>query len=34
MAIVYDENGKYVYEKGFVKLDPTKFADWQMAEEA
>ena len=34
MAIVYDENGKYVDEKGMVKLDPTKFADWQIAEEA
>ena len=34
MAIVFDENGKYVDEKGFVKLDPTKFADWQIAEEA
>ena len=26
MAIVFDENGKYVDEKGLVKLDPTKFA--------
>ena len=34
MAIVFDENGKYVDEKGLVKLDPTKFADWQIAEEA
>ena len=34
MAIIFDENGKYVDEKGFVKLDPTKFADWQIAEEA
>ena len=34
MAIVFDENGKYVDEKGFVKLDPTQFADWQIAEEA
>ena len=34
MAIVFDENGKYVDEKGFVKLDPTKFKDWQIAEEA
>ena len=34
MAIVFDENGKYVDENGNVKLDPTKFADWQIAEEA
>ena len=34
MAIVFDENGKYVDEKGFVKLDPTKVADWLIAEEA
>ena len=34
MAIVFDENGKYVDEKGLVRLDPTKFADWQIAEEA
>ena len=34
MAIVFDENGKYVDEKGLVKLDPTMFADWQIAEEA
>ena len=34
MAIIFDENGKYVDEKGFVKLDPTQFADWQIAEEA
>ena len=34
MAIVFDENGKYIDEKGIVKLDPSKFADWQIAEEA
>ena len=34
MAIVFDENGKYVDEKGFVKLDPTQYADCQIAEEA
>ena len=34
MAIIFDENGKYVDEKGFVKLDPTQYADWQIAEEA
>ena len=33
MAIEFVD-GKYVDEKGFVKLDPTQFADWQIAEEA
>ena len=32
MAIVFDENGKYVDEKGIVQLDPSMFADWQIAE--
>ena len=34
MAIIFDDNCKYVDEKGIVRLDPTKFADWQIAEEA
>ena len=34
MAIVFDENGKYVDEMGITKLDPSKFADWQLAAEA
>ena len=34
MAIVFDENGKYVDANGIVKLDPSQFADWQIAEEA
>ena len=34
MAIVFDENGKYVDEKGIVKLDPTIYKDWQIAEAA
>ena len=25
MAIVFDKDGKYVDEKGFVKLDPTMY---------
>ena len=33
MAINFVD-GKYVDEKGFVKLDPTVYADWQIAEEA
>ena len=33
MAINFVD-GKYVDEKGFVKLDPTIYKDWQIAEEA
>ena len=33
MAINFVD-GKYVDEKGLVKLDPTVYADWQIAEEA
>ena len=33
MAINFVD-GKYVDEKGFVNLDPTVYADWQIAEEA
>ena len=33
MAINFVD-GKYVDEKGHVKLDPTVYADWQIAEEA
>ena len=33
MAINFVD-GKYVDEKGIVKLDPTIYADWQIAEEA
>ena len=33
MAINFVD-GKYVDEKGFVKLDPTVYKDWQIAEEA
>ena len=33
MAINFVD-GKYVDEKGIVKLDPTVYADWQIAEEA
>ena len=33
MAINFVD-GKYVDEKGNVKLDPTVYADWQIAEEA
>ena len=33
MAINFVD-GKYVDEKGIVKLDPTMYADWQIAEEA
>ncbi|MBQ5608127.1 MAG: hypothetical protein IIU86_03795, partial [Oscillospiraceae bacterium] len=33
MAINFVD-GKYVDEKGIVKLDPTVYKDWQIAEEA
>ena len=33
MAINFVD-GKYVDEKGIVKLDPTIYKDWQNAEEA
>ena len=33
MAINFVD-GKYVDEKGMVNLDPTIYADWQIAEEA
>ena len=33
MAINFVD-GKYVDEKGIVKLDPTIYKDWQIAEEA
>ena len=33
MAINFVD-GKYVDEKGFTKLDPTIYKDWQIAEEA
>ncbi|MBQ8757203.1 MAG: formate--tetrahydrofolate ligase, partial [Oscillospiraceae bacterium] len=33
MAINFVD-GKYVDEKGITKLDPTVYADWQIAEEA
>ena len=33
MAINFVD-GKYVDELGHVKLDPTVYADWQIAEEA
>ena len=33
MAIEFVD-GKYVDEQGHVKLDPTVYKDWQIAEEA